>query len=95
LRIAFLTAKQDLARKAAVERSQFSRLFLKLVGESADAYLDRGRIEKAKELLRTTNLCLEAIAYAAAFLNYTTFFRSFRRITGMTPQQYRESTHKL
>ena len=68
---------------------------MKLVGESASAYLNRGRIEKAKELLRTTNLSLEAIAYAAAFSNSTTFFRSFRRITGMTPQQYRGDVHKL
>ena len=86
---------KDLARRAGVDRSQFSRLFMKLVGESARAYLNRGRVEKAKQLLRTTNLSLEAIAYAAAFSNSTTFFRSFRRITGMKPQKYRGSMHKL
>ena len=86
---------KELARRARMERSKFTRRFVKLVGVSPTAYLNAGRIEKAKYLLLTTNLGMDLIAYAAGFWKATTFFRAFRRITGMTPQQYRGSPHKM
>ena len=52
-------------------------------------YTNTYRINHAKQLLRHTNHKLLAIAYDSGFSNKSSFHRSFKRITGITPAQYR------
>lgn len=47
------------------------------------------RIAKTKELLRETCMTLEDIYLRVGFTNKSTFIRVFKKLTGMTPMQYR------
>jgi AraC-like DNA-binding protein len=82
---------KELAAKLKLSRGDFSRLFEHLVGEHPSTYLRRGQIECAKAQLARTDLSMNVIAYRCGFGTRTTFFRSFKRVTGMTPGAYRSS----
>ncbi|HEY8183529.1 MAG TPA: helix-turn-helix transcriptional regulator [Thermoanaerobaculia bacterium] len=71
--------------------SRFSNLFLAHFGERPGAYLKRKQIERAKHLLRTTTDNMETIAKASGYRDRETFSRAFKRTTGVTPKQFRES----
>lgn len=79
----------ELAAKLAFSRGDFSRLFRQLVGEHPSAYLRRGQITCAKRLLTQTEAPMNVIAYQCGFGTRTTFFRWFKRETGVTPGEYR------
>jgi len=81
----------ELATRCQLPTAAFSRGFLFAVGEQPGAYLKRGQVQHAAELLRTTNLTMNAVGYAAGFGTRMSFFRAFRRATGKTPQQYRDT----
>ena len=49
------------------------------------------RIEYAKELIISTNLPLEHIAYSCGYSNEVHFYRQFLSKTGMTPGDYRKN----
>ncbi len=80
----------ELAARLRISASKFSKLFLDVVGERPSHYLKRKQSERAEKLLCDTDLDFTTIARASGFGTLTTFFRAFRRITGMTPQAYRD-----
>ncbi len=53
-------------------------------------YLANLRMEKAKELLRNTNMLVREISLAVGYEDAHVFMRRFKKHTGMTPGQYRE-----
>lgn len=67
-----------------------SRLYKKLAGITLTDYVIHIRIEKAKELLRGTNLKVNEIAREIGFDSSAYFTRFFKRLTKMTPIEYRE-----
>ena len=69
--------------------ADFGKLFTHLVGEHPSTYLRRKQIDCAKRLLTQTDLTMNVIAYKCGFGTRTTFFRAFKRETGMTPREYR------
>ena len=69
--------------------SYFSVLFKDVLGEPYSAYLEKLRLNKAGELLRTTALPGEEVAQMAVYNNSTTFRRAFKRVKGLSHQQYR------
>jgi len=81
----------ELAAQVGMNRSDFTKVFTYVVGEAPSAYLRRGQISCAKHLLTTTRMPMNAIAYRCGFGTRTTFFRAFKRETGMTPKQYRQN----
>jgi AraC-like DNA-binding protein len=54
-------------------------------------YISRKRIALAQELLRATNLKIVEICYRVGFRDLAHFNRTFKRLTGATPNQYRQS----
>jgi AraC-like DNA-binding protein len=60
-----------------------------LTGVSFTAYLQEQRLQKAKELLLTTNRILYDIARACGYRNVSAFVRAFRRRFGTTPGAFR------
>lgn len=48
-------------------------------------------MEKAKELMRTTNDSIAEISEKVGYASANTFTRSFKKIEQITPSQYRES----
>jgi transcriptional regulator GlxA family with amidase domain len=80
----------ELAANLAVAAHQLTRTFQQLLRTSPSTYLKNGQVAHAKFLLSVTELSMNEIAYAAAFGTRMSFFRAFRRATGITPAQYRE-----
>jgi two-component system response regulator YesN len=66
-----------------------SRVFSREMGTSFADYLYQYRLQKAKEWLQSTDLKIVEIALKLQYTNPQNFIRSFRKIVGMTPGQYR------
>ena len=66
-----------------------SRVFKKETGVSFSEYVTDYRMRKAKEWLETTNMKISEIAEQLSYANATAFIRTFRKMYGMTPGQYR------
>jgi two-component system response regulator YesN len=68
-----------------------SYLFHKQSGMLLNTYITNERINAAKKLLMTTDMSLQEIADATGFSNSSYFHKQFKKVTGVTPQQYRSS----
>lgn len=84
---------QMLADHFEMSLSGFSYHFKKTIGHNFKEYIDRMRIQKSVQLLRSTGEPLDSIALQTGYSNTSSFIRSFKKIVGTTPGQYRES-HK-
>lgn len=80
-----------LAQRAALSKSYLIRLFRQNFGTTPYDYLLHYRITKAKELLSTTQLSVEAISDAVGFGSRNNFIVQFSRLCHQSPLQYRKS----
>ncbi|GIO45144.1 helix-turn-helix domain-containing protein [Paenibacillus apis] len=80
---------EEAARQAHMSVYHFSRTFKSTTGMSLTAYLNRIRIDKAEELIRTTELTMLDIALECGFTNVRTFNRAFRQFRGRAPSSLR------
>lgn len=72
-----------------LSRSSLERRLQKAIGRNAKAEIDRVRIERAKLMLRETDRKVLAIANHVAYSSAAKFSVAFKRITGMTPGEFR------
>ena len=79
----------DLATVANLSAFHFTRLFTAATGIPPHRYVGQQRLEKAMTLLAAGAMPLSAIALNAHFSSQASFSRAFRRLTGITPGQYR------
>ncbi|WP_169086598.1 response regulator transcription factor [Paenibacillus sp. PL91] len=82
---------QDLANQFFMNPSYISQLFKKEVGETFTAYVARLRVEQACELLERGSGTVSDIAEKIGYRDYFYFTRLFKKLTGQTPTQYRET----
>jgi AraC-like DNA-binding protein len=80
---------QSLASLAYLSSSHFRSVFRKHVGLSPLEFLNRYRIDKAKDLLVKTNLNITEIAYQVGFHDAGYFTRMFRKAERKTPIGFR------
>ena len=80
---------KSLAGQLNVNSSYLSTLFKKETGLPLTEYVNRRRIDMAKELLANTSYPLKSIATQCGISDIQYFTRMFKRITGMTPKTYR------
>jgi AraC-like DNA-binding protein len=78
-----------LARAAGLSRAHFSREFRRAFGESPHSYLLRRRLERAAELLRTTDRSVAEICFSVGLQSVGSFTTSFTRTYGVSPTAYR------
>ncbi|MET3941502.1 two-component system response regulator YesN [Paenibacillus sp. PvP094] len=71
--------------------SYLSRFFKQETGINLSEFIDDCRIRRAKELLAHTDLMVREIALQVGYEAAHSFTRLFKKLTGMTPQEYRES----
>lgn len=81
---------EDLASMTHLSRFYISHSFKKDVGLSPMEYLMTIRIKESKILLRTTNYSVSQIADIVGFTTPTYFSKQFRKVTGISPSDYRE-----
>ena len=70
-----------------------SKLFKKETGLSFKNYIINKRIDIAKNLLTTTDLPINTVADNVGYGNYSYFTRLFKKVTDMTPAEYRNIHH--
>ena len=73
---------------------QLNRLLAEQSGLTLRQIIDAARLDKIRELLRSTALPLDPIAEQTGFSNAYNMSRFFKRMEGMSPGQYRASFHK-
>ncbi|MGF1478586.1 MAG: helix-turn-helix domain-containing protein [Cyanophyceae cyanobacterium] len=75
----------------AVNRSpyHFTRLFKQATGFTPYQYVIQCRIERAKQLLRETDLAIALIAQQVGFSSHGSFTKAFRKHTNLSPKVYR------
>jgi AraC-like DNA-binding protein len=78
-----------VARSAYLSRAEFTRAFRAAFGEPPHRYLQRRRVERAKELLRATDVPETEVSLRVGFRSLGTFSRTFRAVTGESPSAYR------
>jgi transcriptional regulator GlxA family with amidase domain len=79
----------ELARAASVSQRHFSRSFRRAYGETPYQYLLTRRLERARHLLRTTEMQVAEVCLAVGFTSVGSFTTTFRRHVGITPLDYR------
>jgi AraC-like DNA-binding protein len=77
-----------LAREAYASTSHFSRSFKRAFGETPYQYLRRRRIERAKELLRETELSVTEVSLEVGFQSLGSFSTAFRELVAESPVEY-------
>ncbi len=80
----------DVATHVFLSENYFSTLFSQKTGTTFRNYLRSFRIEKAKELLITTNLRIYEVAQQTGYNEHSHFVRAFKAITGQSPGDYRQ-----
>lgn len=85
----------NLAKRANQNLDYFSRLFLQYTGERPLAYVQQKRIERAQYLITTTDKTYSEIAEETGFENVPHFSRIFKKVTSLTPGQYRQQNHSF
>lgn len=78
----------EIAESLHVNRNYLSQLFKKATGESFVTYLNKYRIEKAKEKLREQHYMVYEISEMVGYQNPTYFSQVFKSITGVSPSDY-------
>ena len=81
----------EAAHAVNASTRHFCKVFKQATGITFTDYLARVRVEKAKHLLQNLNLRVSEIAFQTGFDSISQFNRSFKRIAGMSPTQFRES----
>jgi transcriptional regulator GlxA family with amidase domain len=80
---------EQLSSKFLVGRRNFDRRFIKATGNTPIEYAQRVRIEKAKKAFETTRKTVNEVMYEVGYNDLKAFREIFRRITGMSPLEYR------
>ena len=79
----------DLASDVSVNRRSFERRFKEATNNTVIEYLQRVRIEAAKRSFEASRKNVSEVMYDVGYTDTKTFRDLFRRITGMTPIDYR------
>lgn len=80
-----------VAQTVGMSPNHFSSIFSQEMGTTFIEYLIGKRMERAKELLRTTQLRSSEVAYRVGYRDPHYFSSTFKKIQGMTPREYRVS----
>ena len=80
-----------LAKQQNISAGYLSTVFKKETGETLTEYVNRRRVRQAERLLKTTNLQIQTIAQHCGILDVHYFSKIFKKRTGLSPKEYRET----
>ncbi|MDF2158860.1 AraC family transcriptional regulator [Algoriphagus sp. CAU 1675] len=80
---------EEAAATANMSKEAFCRFFKLRTRKTFTQYINQLRISEAQKLLEETDLGIAEIAFRVGFENLSYFNRSFRRVTGKTPREFR------
>ena len=85
---------EHLSSKFAVGRRNFDRRFIKATGNTPLEYAQRVKIESAKKAFENTRKNINEVMYDVGYSDVKAFREVFRKITGMSPLEYRNKYNK-
>lgn len=85
---------EHLSSKLAVGRRNFDRRFIKATGNTPIEYAQRVKIEAAKKAFETSRKTINEVMYDVGYSDVKAFREIFKRITGMSPLEYRGRYNK-
>jgi transcriptional regulator GlxA family with amidase domain len=85
---------EHLSARFAVGRRNFDRRFIKATGNTPVEYLQRVKIESAKKALETSRKTINEVMYDVGYSDVKAFREVFRKVTGMSPLEYRRRYNK-
>lgn len=85
----------EMARAAAVSRTECFRCFQEVLGKTPSAYLTEYRLSTAMTLLADTDRTVSDISYSCGFSSPSYFGRVFREQCKMSPRKYREKVRNI
>lgn len=86
-----LPTVEKLATELNVSSPYLSDMLRNITGQNTQQHIHEKLIEKAKEILTTTNLTVSEIAYQLGFEYPQSFSKLFKSKTNLTPSEYRHS----
>ena len=85
---------QQLSSRFAVGRRNFDRRFIKATGNTPIEYAQRVKIESAKKAFETNRKTINEVMYKVGYSDVKAFREVFRKITGMSPLEYKGKYNK-
>jgi len=80
---------ERMSQTLSMSPYHFAHAFKQAVGLAPHRYVVKCRIDRAKSLLRDTDLSVTEIAHQVGFANQSHFSVAFHKLTGQTPRRYR------
>lgn len=80
----------EVAEYIGMSESYFSRYFKKVMGEGFSEYLNKVRVEKAKEVLQDKKITMQEVAELVGYSNSAYFTQIFKNLTGISPKMYQK-----
>lgn len=84
-------SNKELADMMYLSEDRFGHLFRKNVGVPPQQYINEMRLQKAKELIQSTDHTITEISRMVGFQDYNHFGRQFQRFYGCTPREVQKS----
>jgi len=84
----------SLSKRMNVNRNYLSKAINKTTGKNFNAYINEYRIKEAIKIMsgeKSNLLSIDAIALEVGFGNRTSFYQSFKKITGLSPSDFRNN----
>jgi transcriptional regulator GlxA family with amidase domain len=85
----------NLADRVGVGRRSFERRFKKATSNSILEYIQRVKIEAAKRSFETSRKNINEVMYDVGYTDTKAFRTTFKKITGLTPIEYRNKYNKI
>lgn len=83
-----------LSTTFSVSRRNFDRRFIKATGNTPVEYMQRVKVESAKKAFESTRKTITEVMYDVGYSDVKAFREVFKRITGMSPIDYRNKYNK-
>ncbi len=84
---------EQMARHSAMSKSHFCKLFLELTGHSFHKYLNLCRIQQGAKYIKE-GYKITGIYGLCGYNDFTTFYRNFKSIMGVSPSEYKQAIQK-
>jgi transcriptional regulator GlxA family with amidase domain len=85
---------EDLASKFSIGRRNFDRRFIKATSNTPVEYMQKVKIEVAKRKLETSRESVDEIMYSVSYSDNKAFRTVFKKVTGLSPLEYRNKYNK-
>ncbi|MDT8299725.1 MAG: helix-turn-helix domain-containing protein, partial [Spirochaetaceae bacterium] len=79
---------KTLSYQMGISAPYLGKLFTEEIGEAFTTWLNRRRIDKAIEMMKTTDLSIREIAERVGYVNSNYFYKLFKKYMGLNPGEF-------